>query len=100
MAERSGAQAVVETSGIVAYPGAARIADADGRSSDVLETLAGAKADLRLAGSDREWEAHLLAARAHAREGRLEEAASAGHRALEAAERIRGAYGSAILRTS
>jgi CHAT domain-containing protein/tetratricopeptide (TPR) repeat protein len=80
--------------------GDARIGDRRREPRRVLSVLTGAAADLVEGGYDTEWEAYALRARAMARLGRLEEAAAEGRRALAAVERVRGSYGSGLLRTA
>jgi CHAT domain-containing protein len=78
----------------------ARISDAEGRSGDVMRTFRGLGPNEPLIGLDREWEMHHLISRAHARAGRADSALGSARRSLAAAERIRGRYGSTMLRTS
>lgn len=78
----------------------ARIADRRGESRRVLTSLAATAGDLDAGGYDIEWEAHALRSRALARLGRLEQAAAEGRFAMAAVERVRGSYGSGLLRTS
>ena len=59
-----------------------------------------ARLDLEAGGYGIEQEALRLEARALARLGRLDSAAVVGRRALAALERVRGNYGSGVLRTS
>ena len=80
--------------------GDARIGDHRREPRRVLSALDGAAADLAEGGYDTEWEAYALRGRALARLGRLEEAAAEGRRALAAVERVRGGYGSGLLRTA
>jgi tetratricopeptide (TPR) repeat protein len=78
----------------------ARIADAAGRSVDVLRLAREYRDAVLDAGPDREWELHSLVARAYRRRGDADSALAAARRSVAAVERIRGAYGSAMLRTS
>ena len=78
----------------------ARIADRDGDNSHVIEVLKRAEGDLEKAGPAAESEAHSLMARAYARLNQLDSAASSGRRAVAAVERVRGNFGSTVLRTS
>lgn len=77
----------------------ARMSDAVSDSRGVLEAFRPVAVDLAAGGTDVEWEVHWLAARAHARRGSLAEAERAGWRAISAVERVRGEFGSGLLRT-
>ncbi len=78
----------------------ARIADRDGNHAAVREILNAAEADLERAGPAPQFEAYSLLARAYAGANRFDQAASAGRRAVQAVERVRGRYGSSVLRAS
>lgn len=78
----------------------AEMADRDGDPSRVLQLLESRSVAAAPAGYGAEWEIEALRARALAREGHLGGAAEAGRRAIAAVERVRGQYGSGILRTS
>jgi CHAT domain-containing protein/tetratricopeptide (TPR) repeat protein len=78
----------------------ARIADRVGDAAQALRALRGARLDLEAGGYGIEQEALRLEARALARLGRLDSAAVVGRLALVALERVRGSYGSEILRSS
>jgi CHAT domain-containing protein/tetratricopeptide (TPR) repeat protein len=78
----------------------AEMAERDGDASRVLRVLATTGTDRASGGFGAEWEIEALRARALARQGRFEVAADAGRRAVAAVERVRGQYGSGILRTS
>ena len=78
----------------------ARIADRNERAGDVLQILEQASRFVSGSGFWSEWVGHQLRSRAFAQLGRLEEAAEAGRLALAAVERVRGNYGSGVLRTS
>jgi CHAT domain-containing protein/tetratricopeptide (TPR) repeat protein len=78
----------------------ARIADREAESQRALRVLGNARSDLAEGGYGIEQEALRLEARALARLGRLDSAATVGRRALDALERVRGSYGSSVLRTS
>ncbi|HEY8256445.1 MAG TPA: CHAT domain-containing protein [Gemmatimonadales bacterium] len=78
----------------------ARIADRAADPARVLRALRDARADLADGGYGIEQEALRLEARALARLGRLDSAAAVGRQALAALERVRGNYGSGVLRTS
>lgn len=80
--------------------GGARMASRDGHALEVLRILGAAEADLRSGGYGVEWESHTLRARAYAATGDLESAAEEGREAVEAVERIRGTYASAMMRNS
>jgi len=77
----------------------ARIADRAGDAPGVLRTLAGARTALARGGYDTEWEVAALSCRAYTRLGRLPAAAAAGREAVTAVERVRGNFGSGLLRT-
>lgn len=77
----------------------ARMADFDRDHAGVLRTLADAAADLEAGGLDIVWETHWLEARAWARQGSLDRAGESARRAAEAVERVRGEFGSGLLRT-
>ncbi len=78
---------------------AARLADHRGNADAMRRALAGAAAFLAAGGMDATWEYHWLAGRAAARDGNLRAAEAAAVRAVEAVERIRGEFGSGLLRT-
>jgi CHAT domain-containing protein len=78
----------------------ARLADRTGDARGALRALDAVAADVAAGGMDREWEFLGLAARAWARAGELDSAAAVGRRAVAAVERIRGDFGSRMLRTS
>lgn len=78
----------------------ARMADGDGDGTRVLRALRDGADDLRAVGSEAEWEALALAARAWLAVGRLDSAAAAGRRAVAIVEKVRGQIGAGILRTS
>ena len=78
----------------------ARIADRHRRSDDVLATIGRVQADLSRGGYQAEWEAQLLAARAHERLGQLDAAAAAGRGAVGMVERVRANLGSGVQRTA
>ena len=78
----------------------ARIADRHRRSDDVLAVISRVQADLGRGGYQAEWEAQLLAARAHERLGQLDAAADAGRRAVGMVERVRANFGSGVQRTA
>lgn len=78
----------------------ARLAEARGDWTQVVEALDGIAEDLRYAGYGDEWEAASLRARAYTGLGSLQLAVEAGRRAVRAAERVRGGYGTSLLRTS
>jgi CHAT domain-containing protein/tetratricopeptide (TPR) repeat protein len=79
---------------------AARLADRRREPAAVLHWLRSARRDLAEGGYGMEPEAFRLEARALATVGRLDSAATMGRRAIAALERIRGSYGSSLLRTS
>lgn len=78
----------------------ARLAETRGEWTRVSESLDAVAEDLREAGYQEEWEASALRGRAYARLGFPDKAVEAGRRAVYAAERVRGSYGSSVLRTS
>ena len=78
----------------------ARIADRSTDSRRALRALSDARLDLAEGGYGIEQEALRLEARALAQLGRLDSAAAVGRRAVAALERVRGSYGSGLLRTS
>lgn len=78
----------------------ARSADRARENLRVLRVLDETARDLSAGGFEVEWEAHTLRSRALARLGRLREAEAAGRQAVAAVERVRGNYGSGLLRTS
>jgi CHAT domain-containing protein len=78
----------------------ARIADRHRRSGEVLEVIHRIQPDLARAGYSAEWTARLLESRALEREGAIEQAAVAGRRSLKTVERVRGNFGSGLLRTA
>lgn len=78
----------------------ARIADRAGDSRGVLRPLAAVRADLARGGYGTEWQAAMLAARAHARLGEFDSAVAVGRRAVAAVERVRANFGSGFLRSS
>ena len=78
----------------------ARIADRAEDPRRALRALSESRVDLADGGYGLEQEALRLEARALARLGRLDSAAAVGRRALVALERVRGSYGSGVLRTS
>lgn len=78
----------------------ARIADAKGRSQDVLRAIDRIDDDLDRGGYSAEWQARLLASKAHARENRLEAALTEGRAAWAAVERVRTSFASGVLRTT
>jgi hypothetical protein len=78
----------------------ARISDRAGDPRRALRALGDARLDLADGGYGLEQEALRLEARALARIGRLDSAATIGRRAVAALERVRGSYGSSVLRTS
>ena len=78
----------------------ARIADRTGDSRRALRALGNAHPDLTDGGYGMEQEALRLEARALARLGQLDSAATVGRLAVAALERVRGSYGSGALRTS
>ena len=78
----------------------AAIADRAGDSRRVLQSLGVAREDLARGGFGGEWQASMLRARAYARLGRLDSAAGEGRAAVAAVERVRGGFGSPMLRSS
>lgn len=78
----------------------ARIADRRRRSPDVLAAIDRIEPDLSRGGYSAEWEARLLESRALQRLGRSRGAMEAGRRALATVERVRGNFGSGMLRTA
>jgi CHAT domain-containing protein len=78
----------------------ARIADRRRRSHDVLAVIDRVDPDLGRGGFHAEWEARLLVSRAYERLGRMESAAVAGRRAVATVERVRGSFGSGVLRSA
>jgi tetratricopeptide (TPR) repeat protein len=80
--------------------GEARIADRGGDPRAALRALGAARLDLADGGYGVEQEALRLEARALARLGQLDSAAAVGRRAVAALERVRGSYGSSVLRSS
>jgi len=80
----------------------ARIADLNNDSRGTLAAIRTVSKDLTAegGGSDREWEAHWLNARAYARSNALGEAEAEGRQAVDAVERVRGGFGSGALRSS
>jgi CHAT domain-containing protein len=78
----------------------ARISDRHRYSREVLAAIQRIEPDLARGGYDAEWEARLLESRALERLGRTAEAAAAGRRALATVERVRGKFGSGVLRTA
>jgi CHAT domain-containing protein len=78
--------------------GAARIADVAGDSPAVLRELRRVASDLAPGDYGAEWETAALEARAHAREGRLEEAIASGRRSIAAIDRLRDALPSTALK--
>ena len=77
----------------------ARIADRAGDAPGVLRALAGVRAALSRGSYDTEWEVAALLCRAYTRLGRLPAAVVAGREAVTAVERVRGNFGSGLLRT-
>jgi CHAT domain-containing protein len=78
----------------------ARIADRNGESARTLRILDAVSGDVGAGGYDVAWESSALRARALARMGRLRLAEASGRRAVQAVERVRGNFGSGILRTA
>ena len=78
----------------------AAILDRAGESRRVLRTLRLARADIARGGFGGEWQAATLRARAFARLSRFDSAAVAGREAVAAVERVRGNFGSGVLRSS
>jgi len=78
----------------------ARMADKYGEARHVLQVTDGVKTDLARGGYAAEAEAQLLRARAYARLGKLDSAATAGRQALAKVERVRQNFGSGALRTA
>jgi CHAT domain-containing protein len=78
----------------------AAIGDRSGDGRLVLRVLARGAADLTDGDYGTAWQAAALRTRAYARLGKLDSAATAGREAVAAVERIRGNFGSAILRAS
>ncbi|MCZ6756406.1 MAG: CHAT domain-containing protein [Gemmatimonadetes bacterium] len=78
----------------------ARIADRHRRSPEVLAAIDRIEPDLSRGGYSAEWEARLLQSRALERLGRSREAMAAGRQALATVERVRGNFGSGMLRTA
>ncbi len=78
----------------------ATLADLAGDSRRVLAVLRDAAADLEPGDYGAEWEVSALAARAHARSGKLDSATAAGRRAVAAVERLRGSIASEPLRAA
>jgi CHAT domain-containing protein/tetratricopeptide (TPR) repeat protein len=79
---------------------AARIADARADSPAALWELSAAAGDVAAGGYAARHEAGRLRMRALARLGQFDSAAAAGRQAVEELERVRGAFGSAMLRTA
>lgn len=77
----------------------ARMADYEGDYATVRRTLAAAADDLEAGGLDIAWESHWLEARAWAGSGSLDRAVVSARRAADAVERVRGEFGSGVLRT-
>ncbi|MDP9177224.1 MAG: CHAT domain-containing tetratricopeptide repeat protein [Gemmatimonadota bacterium] len=80
--------------------GKAVIAERAGSSREVLATLRSARADMSAGGYRTEWAASAMMARAYAGLSQLDSAAVEGGRAIAAVERVRGKFGSGLLRTS
>ncbi|NIM47709.1 MAG: CHAT domain-containing protein [Gemmatimonadales bacterium] len=78
----------------------ARIAERAHAPERVLRVLDAARQDLARGGYGTEWEAEALRARAYADLGLGDSAVAAGRRAVAAVERIRGGFGSGLLRTT
>jgi len=78
----------------------ARIADRHRRSREVLAAIESIESDLARGGYAAEWEARLLESRSLERMGQNLQAAAAGRRALAMVERVRGNFGSGMLRTA
>lgn len=78
----------------------ATIADRAGDSRRVLRGLGRAREDLARGGFGGEWQASVLRARAYGRLARLDSAAREGRAAVAAVERVRGGFGSPMLRSS
>ncbi len=78
----------------------ARIADRHRRSREVLAMIESIESDLARGGYAAEWEARLLESRSLERMGQNLQAAAAGRRALATVERVRGNFGSGMLRTA
>ena len=78
----------------------ARIADRAGDGPRVRAILAPIWSEVQGGGFAEEWEAFALRARALARIGRLPDAERDARRAVTAVERVRGHYGSGVLRTT
>lgn len=77
----------------------ARMADFERDHARVLRTLAEAAGDIEAGGLDIMWETHWLEARAWAGRGSLDRAGAAARLAADAVERVRGEFGSGLLRT-
>ncbi len=71
-----------------------------GNTRAVLAAVARASHDASSLGSGESWRLDALRARAYARLGQLDSAVIAGRAAVRAVERVRGALGSAALRTT
>jgi CHAT domain-containing protein len=78
----------------------ARLADRHRDAQAVLASLERIRPDVSRGGYGAEWEAYLLESKALARVGRNREAIQAGRRALRTVERVRGTFGSGMLRTA
>ena len=78
----------------------AHLADRAERNREVISVLRRARADLERGGFGTEWQAAALKARSYARLNRLDSAVLAGREAVAAVERVRGGFGSSVLRSS
>ncbi len=96
LAERLDARSARLQAGIAA----AQMAERRGDPSRALEILADLDPWLDAGDYSLEWQAEALAARAHAALGHADASLTAGRRAVESVERVRGGIGSAALRTS
>lgn len=77
----------------------ARHADREGDARGVLARLSEAFPGRAARGYDMDWEADALRARAFLRLGRLDSTIAAGRSAVAGVERVRGGFGSTVLRT-
>ena len=80
--------------------GKAMLGDRAGDGKGVLRVLGDAREDLSRGGFGTEWQAAALRARAYARLSLLDSAVLAGREAVASVERVRGNFGSGLLRTS
>lgn len=78
----------------------ARIADRQRRSQVVLDVVERVRDDLARGGYATAWRAYHLESRAHARLDHMNAAAASGRQAVAAVERVRGNFGSGMLRTT